>query len=232
MISLDAAELALHEKREGVIAHTLIWVTARNRDTQADETMGLWTGEDARVFDIGGARTYYGPAVIDHDPIDGGVGLDVRTIQVRVPGIAPEVEQLIRGYDPKFGLAEMHVAVFNPETMELIAPPRRVFKGWIDQVSVPTPPAGGTSDATLTLASAARALTRIFPLRRGHADQQDVLANDRGREYSAVVGLREIPWGEGKVRNTGYRASSPSSTAAGSTGGALSQFRPESDWGP
>ena len=195
-------EQEFHEKRYGGISHTLLWVTARNRQTGAAETLGLWTGEDDRVFTIGGQeRPYFGPSVIDHDPIDGGVGLDVRMVQVRIPGIDAASEKLLREFEPRFAPVEMHVAVFGPATMNLVSPPQRRFKGTIDDVDIPTPAAGNTSTATLTLASAARVLTRTLPIRQSDADQREVLSNDRGREYSAVTGLREVPWGEGKVVN-------------------------------
>ncbi len=68
--------------------------------------------------------------------------------------------QLLRGYDARLAPAEVHRALLSLETGQLIAEPIRVFRGWVDEVKILTGEVGGTGEATVTLTSAARGLTR------------------------------------------------------------------------
>jgi|AACY02.3.fsa_nt_gi hypothetical protein len=45
--------------------------------------------------------------------------------------------------------------------MTCAAEPIRVFRGWVDEVKIRTGEVGGSGEATVTLASAARGLTRV-----------------------------------------------------------------------
>lgn len=198
---LDEAEIAEHEKRIGVLSRNLVWFEARNRTTGLTETIGLWDGGDVRVFTIDGdARTYYGPSIIQLPEIVGGVGLDVRQSTMTVPHLTPEVQNLIRAFEPRLAPVEMHKAVFSLETNELLAV-RRVYKGAISKAPIKTGGDGETGEARLTLVSAARSLTRKLSLYRSNADQLARSATDTAREYASTTGLKEVWWGEGRVVN-------------------------------
>ena len=49
MRDFGSATLTALQTRTGLVARTLIWVSARNRATNAVETMGLWTGGIMRI---------------------------------------------------------------------------------------------------------------------------------------------------------------------------------------
>ncbi len=201
MITIEPAELAALQARAGVVSRTLMWVVAKNRATGAPETMGLWNGEDAQVFEIDGeARTYHGPALPDIAPIKGGVGLQVRQLRVDAAHLTPEVQQMIRNYEARLAYVEIHQASFSTETNTLLAPPRRRFKGWIDTAPVFTAEVGGTGRASIVLASAARALTRTLALFKSDADQRARNPDDRFAEYGPSTGLKTVWWGEEEVR--------------------------------
>lgn len=174
----------------------LIWIEARNRDTGAPETMGLWTGSDDATFTIGGvARVYHGAgAVLDVPAIQSQAGLVVQMQTVGLNIITPEVAQLIRGYDARGAKTEIHLARFNPETSGLIDV-SRVFKGWMDQAEIVTGPKGGSDSLTASLANSARALTRKVPLRVSDAAHQRAQPGDRIFRYADVSGTVEVFWG-------------------------------------
>lgn len=201
-MSVSSAEAAYNAAREGQIRETLVWIAPRNRSTGALEPVGFWTGEDHRSFVVDGeARLYYGAgAALDVDDIPGGVGLDVRYVSVRL-AVVPEVEQAIRGYDPKLAPAEIHTVAFDLATRNPVSDPRRVFSGAINEAPMPTPAAGGVIEIELRLASSARALTRTLPLYRSDAETRRRDANDRFREHVSTVGIRQVAWGEDRVKN-------------------------------
>jgi hypothetical protein len=185
--------------REDKVCHVLFWAEARNRSTGQIEPLGLWSGDDAQVFDVDGdLRTYHGPAMLPLPPIEGGVGLEIRQLVIPVPHLTPEVETLLRQYDPKLARAEIHFAEFSPDTRDLLSL-QRVFKGWINQTPINTAAEGGEGGGELILVSAARALTKTLALYRSDADQKKRNSADRFREYSSTTGLKEVWWGQRRV---------------------------------
>lgn len=201
MRQFDSAQAAYRAARSGVEARHLVWVTARNRTTGEPETMGLWTGDDVREITVAGSpRTYFGAgAVIEIEPIRAAVGLDVRMQQVTLSPLTAEVEQLIRGYDTRLAPVEIHEAVFDPASGALVGQPFRIFKGWMNELQLPTPAEGQQTAATATLASAARALTRTVPAFRSDAAMRLRDPADRFREYTDIAGEIGVWWGEKKV---------------------------------
>lgn len=201
-MTLSAAEINYNAARAGQVRETLIWLAPRNRTTGAREPVGFWTGRDARSFVIGGeTRVYLGAgSALECDDIPGGVGLDVRYISVRL-GVVPEVEQAIRGYDPKLAPVEIHTVAFDLSTRALVAEPRRMFLGTVNEAPIPTPIEGGGVEIELRLASTARALTRTLPLFRSDTEMRRRSAADRFREYVSTTGIRQIAWGEDRVQN-------------------------------
>jgi hypothetical protein len=184
--------------RAGTVARHLVWIVARNRSTNAPEAMGLWTGDEVRLFNVDGeVRTYYGAgALVQLEPIRAGVGLAVRIHQFSLSPLTPEVAQLIRGYDTRLGSVEVHRALYSLETEALVAPPVRLIRGWVNSLSLTTGAVGGAGEATISVASAARALTRTLSLFRSDAAQRRVSATDRFREYADISGEVGVWWGE------------------------------------
>lgn len=178
-------------------ARVLFWVRALNRSTGAIETVGLWNGDDHREFTIAGeTRTYYGSGgLLSVDPITSQTGLRVRSHRLTLSPLATEVQTLIRGYDARFAPVELHRALFDPDTHNLIDEPHRRFRGYIDKVQFKTGPKGGTVTVELTLASSARALTVPLSRHRSNETLRARAPGDGFRKYSDVAGVITTPWG-------------------------------------
>ena len=199
---LDPTSAAYLAARTGVASRHMVHVIARNRTTGAQEALGLWQGDDHLTITINGAnQTYYGAGgLIGVEPIRAGIGLEVRMLQIGLSPLTPEVAQLLRGYDARLAPAEVHRALLSLETGQLIAEPIRVFRGWIDEVKIRTGEVGGTGEATVTLASAARGLTRALTLTRSDAEMRRRSNADAFRRYTDIAGEVGVWWGEKRER--------------------------------
>lgn len=198
MRSFDTATATYLESAEGIVARLLIRIEARNRTTGAAEVMGLFTGADPeREFTAGGeTRTWYGAGnVIEMSPITMQSGLEVRMRRLLLSHLTPEVAQLIRGYSARFAPVTVYRGFFDALNGTLIAEPHRVFKGFVDEIAIRTPEAGGTAEAELTMATTARLLTGTLPLKKSDASQS-LRSGDRFRRYADVSGSVPVWWGE------------------------------------
>ena len=200
MRSYDAATLAAFQTREGICARVLIWVVAKNRVTGDPEAMGLWTGADDRTFTIGAeTRTYIGAgAIMQIPPIRMQAGLSVRMQRMTLSPLSAAVADLIRTYEARLAPLEIHRALFSTGDGSLIAPPHRVWKGFVDEVEITQAETGGEATCEVTAASSARLLTRTLPLKRSDATQQ-LRSGDRFRRYVDVSGKVDVWWGEFKA---------------------------------
>jgi len=193
----DSATTSYLSTQIDIVAHGLLWVKARNRDTDETEDLGLWSGDDHQEFVIGGeTRLYYGAGnLLNLDEITSQVGLTVRMQRFSLNALTPEVQQLLRGYDPRLAPIELHRALYWPETMNLVAEPHRLFKGYVDEAPISTPPKGGQAKAELVSGSSARSLT--IPLALKKSDQtQRLRGGDRFRRYIDVSSQVDVWWGE------------------------------------
>jgi hypothetical protein len=192
----------------GVASRHMIHVVARNRATGAQEALGLWQGDDHLTIAINGVnRSYFGAGtLIGMEPIRAGIGLEVRMLQLALSPLTPEVALMLRGYDARLAPAEIHRGLLSLETGQLIAEPIRVFRGWVDEVKIRTGAVSGngeggdTGEATVTLASAARGLTRALTLTRSDAEMRRRNAGDRFRAYTDIAGEVGVWWGEKRRR--------------------------------
>ncbi len=198
MRAYDAATTTYMQSRGHWLAHVLIWISAANRDTGALEEIGFWTGADHVDFTIGGqVRTYYGAGtMIDADPIRLSTGLKVRTQRVKFSGVAPELQQAIRGYEPRHKPIAIHRALFDPISELLIAEPHLVLRGYVDQLQIKTPVAGGEGAIEMTIATAARALTRKSGRARSDASLRARNPDDAFRQYASLADTVEVDWGQ------------------------------------
>jgi hypothetical protein len=199
---LDPTSTAYLSTHTGVASRHMVHVIGRNRSTGAQEALGLWQGDDHLTIAIDGVnRTYYGAGgLIGVEPIRAGIGLEVRMLQATLSPLTPEVALLLRGYDTRLALAEVHRGLLSLQTGQLIAEPIRVFRGWVDEVKIRTGEVGGTSEATVTLASAARGLTRALTLTRSDTEMRRRNAGDRFRDYADIAGEVGVWWGEKRER--------------------------------
>lgn len=195
MRALPPAIAARRAARVSTNVENLVWVTARNRTTGAPEALGLWTGVDHQNFTIAGqARAYFGAgAVLQVPDIQATVGLEVRRYSIGLSAVSPEVEMLIRGYDPKFAPVEIHRAEFD-DNGNLLAEPERIFKGMVDGTPIITPAIGGEATATLDVVSNAVMLTRWAGVTKSDQVQRK-RQDDRFRKYGSIAAKVPVVWG-------------------------------------
>lgn len=203
MRSMSPAIMTHLAARQGLHACLLVWISARNRDSGAMETIGFWTGADHQEFTINGqTRLYYGAgAPMEIPALITDIGLDVRTHRMTFSPLAPEVAQAIRGYDPRLAPIEMHRAYFWPDSHELVDAPERVFKGRIEKAPITTPAVGGQATCELSMVSSAHALTRTLALKKSDNALRERAPDDGFRRHIDVTGQVETAWGE--KRSTG-----------------------------
>lgn len=181
----------------------LLWLSGRDRDTGSLERLGLWSGDDHEVINLGGQnRTYYGAGgLIGMDPITNRAGLEVREHRATLSPLADEVVQAVRIYDPRLCPIEIHEWYFDPATMNPLAPPVRVLKGVITAAPITTPEEGGDATCVITSVSDAWRLTKAMPLKRSDQALRARNPTDVFRQYGDISGSVETPWGEKLVRH-------------------------------
>lgn len=179
----------------------LIWITARNRDTGAAETIGFWSGEDNRTITIGGEpRDYIGAgAVLSVGNITYAQGQDIMRWQFRLASVRPEVRTAFLSYEPRGAGVEAHQLLRAPVSHAFVGTPRRIFLGEIEDVKPVRAAVTEPSDVTFSCASVQREMTRTLSLTKSDEDQsrrQNPLGPDRGRKYAVLTGTRRVSWGE------------------------------------
>lgn len=206
MRPLDSALNAYLQGNSDVIVRQLLWIEAKNRTTGAVETIGLWTGEDHRDFVIGGvSRTYYGCGqFIGLGDLTAESGLNIRRLTVSMTPISPEVEQVLRGYNPKMAPVEVHLAFFSTDSENLITAPLRVFQGWIDKFPISTPAKNGEGEGRIEMVSTTRILTNRLAIKRSNDSQQRRLSGDTFFQDVTVSGQLQTPWGEKTAGQSGF----------------------------
>ena len=189
-----AAYLAARSDFQG---HILLWVSARNRASGAVEEIGFWTGVDHEEFLIEGqSRLYYAAgSMLSMDALRRQVGLKAVTQRVTLSQISPEVQQLIRGYDPRHCPVEVHRALFDPQSDRPVDAPHVILRGFIDKVTLTTPAKGERGSVTIEIASHARALTKPVSRYRSDATLRARAPTDAFRQYASITDAVEVKWG-------------------------------------
>lgn len=193
----DPETLARLQARTEVITRRLVWIEARNLATGQVEGLGLWSGEYDLSIDLEGApRLYLGTgALLESEPITAGPGLDVRVHQLALAAIDPQVERLVKAYDTRFAPVQMHRALLEPGTMQIIGTPHRVFKGLVNSVDFPHVPGNQQPSCVVEVVSETRQLTRGLALKKSDKSQQE-RGGDRFRRYGDISGSVPVYWGE------------------------------------
>lgn len=188
--------LTLLRERRGVVARLLVWVVPKNRTTGALQPTGFWNGDQDATMTIAGESRLYSAAgsLLGVDTVTEEDGLTVRMQVIRLSGISPEAEQVIRGYEPRLAPVELHRIIFDPITMSQVGTEQLLFRGAIDKVKITTPRKGGNGTVEVTVASQARDLTRGLRLKKSDESQQ-LRSGDRFRRYADVSGKVKVWWG-------------------------------------
>lgn len=183
--------------RGGLHVEHLVWITAANRGTSAPETVGISTHDDTYTYTVdGGSRVYIGGGgALEIEPIRATIGVAVQSHEITLSPLAPEVEEVLLTHDPRLAPIEVHRVFFDPDTGDQIGDPFRILLGWINGVSIETPPIGGEASARLDIVTAARSLTIPLYLLRSNEAQLAVHSGDVFRQYSVIADKVSVYWG-------------------------------------
>lgn len=199
MRSIDSA-LATHlTARTGIEAHVLVWVEAVDRTSGAAWPFGLWTGDDDRDFVVEGAtQTYLGAGgLMDVGDLVAETGYVVRMTRMTLAHLSPEIVAILSTRDVRFVGCTWHQVHLVPGSHDLVAPPRRVFRGRVERLSLPDAAQDGQADAEVELVSYARDMTRPLTLKKSDQALQQHYPGDTFRQYIALSGKISTSWGEG-----------------------------------
>ena len=192
--SVDAQNHLL--ARSAVMPRWLLWVAAKEFGTLTAAPVGLWNGEDNLTFTIGGASRVYQGALsrFEIEPITYGTGLDVRTLQITLAANAPETEDLVRGFVIRLAAVELHLALLDPVTTDLIDV-QPMFRGFINRAPLSTPAMGGGDSVTLELVSRMRTLALPGPaLKKTDSAMRLREATDSFRQYGSIATEVQTEW--------------------------------------
>lgn len=171
----------------------LVWIAARNLATGQTEAAGFCTGEgDIQVMVDGQTRTYTGAGgMIAIDPLEYESGTTIQMRRASFSMVSPEVEAAVHQYDTRLAPAEIHLALFDPESLELIGT-AKAFSGWVEEPDVSE---GYKPTLTLGFASSARAGTKTLAAKKSPESQRKRAPTDKGRDYADMAGDVTIQWG-------------------------------------
>lgn len=182
--------------RAAVMPRWLLWIAAKNFGTLTAAPVGLWNGEDNLTFTIGGSPRVYqgGLSRFEVEPVTYAAGLDVRTLQISFAANAPETEDVVRGFVIRLAPVELHLALLDPDTTDLIDV-QPMFRGFINRAPLTTPAQGGGDTVTIEMVSRMRTLALPGPALK-KTDQAMRLRNsgDAFRQYGSIAAEVQTEW--------------------------------------
>lgn len=202
MRAVNPAAQAIRARRGAIHEVPMLWVSARRRDNDEIEGVGLWGGQDAETITVPdmwlGAlvtRTFTAAgALLQVGPIRHEVGFAVRSIPVRLSSASAQVALAIRGYDPRGAKVQVWRRCYDPDTMQPVGV-EAVFKGKVERVPISRPVPGGSSEIEMTIVSTAASLT-IAPGTLRSDESYQRLGRGRLLRYASIVdGVGNTPWG-------------------------------------
>lgn len=199
---LPSAVSTLIDQRIGLVLQTLVWITAINRETGAAESMGLSSADTNQMITVDGQeRLYFGAGgLIEVEPIAVNAGLEVRTVELVLAPLAPEIEMLMRGFDSRQAPVEIHRLILHPRTRAIVGAPTRRWKGRIDTEEIVSASEEQPGRAKLTVTSQAAEGTRGLALKKSDESQRlrrlPGGGQDRFARHSDVSGAVPVKWGE------------------------------------
>lgn len=195
---------ALNASRDsGIVPRTFVYVTAKDRDTGAPVSIGLWSGdEDVDFTVISGVtglpvtRSYYGAVNLSVSSIPRVSDLTTQTVTIEMSQVAEITQLLVRGYDVRLAKVEIHEITLDTSSRLPSAVPDIAFLGEVDGAPIDTPAVGQDGRITISLVSdAISMLERVNPA-KSSAEGQKRRSGDQWGKYSSTVGSWKIPWGQ------------------------------------
>jgi hypothetical protein len=186
-----------------------LWFVARNRDTGAAVTDGMWSGVgtiDAQVIDPTTGqivtRTYVGTyGLVSISDIALIAGVSVQPITIVMSQVNARVAQLVRQYDLKQAQVQVHRGRINPASRQMVAPAAKRFVGFVDEIEIVEGAEGEEGGVSVSCVPYSQELLRSNPDTRSHQSQQQRHAGDDFFKDVAVVPDWQQFWGkaDGKI---------------------------------
>lgn len=172
----------------------------------AAATFAYWTGEDnvavnvipagdttavSRNF-LGGATLLAVPDIID------AIGLEARSVNFgldHISSAAGSPMDMVYGNNVRVAKVELHRALFDPSTWNLVSTPHLLFAGRVDGASVDDAAAGGEGGLSVEAISNAIDLTKTNPAMESD-EQLKLRSGDRFRRHGDTAGQVETWWGQ------------------------------------
>ena len=171
-------------------------------------TFAYWTGEDNVAVNVvpAGAETPVsrnfvgGATLLDVPQIVDAIGLEARGVTFgldHISTVAGSPMDAVYGNNVRVARVELHRALFDPATWNLVSTPHILFAGRVDGAAVDDAAAGGEGGLSLEAISSAIDLTRTNPAMESD-EQQRRRSGDRFRRYGDTAGQVQTWWGQAR----------------------------------
>lgn len=188
-----------------LILRDMLYVRALD-GSNVEHDFGFWMGEDDVTITVVKAtdpaasesRNYAGGgALLDIDPIPYQLGIVAQTINIKLSQIHATVQDMLRGYNIRLAEAEVHRALFDVSTGNIVSTPFPRFYGLVEGAPLETPAIGSDGSVSLAVTGISIILTRTNPALKSD-EQQKLRGGDRFRQYSDAAGSYDVWWGEAR----------------------------------
>lgn len=175
----------------------LVHVKAKQFVTNAVEELSLWTGGGNLPLTVDGFnRTYIGAGnLIDIPGFTYEVGLGIQTQRMSLAILSPEIINMIRAYDSRQAPIQIHLAIFDDQTNELLGT-SVAFDGFIDEISIQESETDAVCE--IGIVPSLRQGTKTLTLMKSDATQRLRDPSDEGFKYTTVSGEIKVIWGHGE----------------------------------
>lgn len=188
---------------DGHVERKLVWFVVKDRLSGAPVGRGIWDGSEDLSFTIASgltgqneARQYYGATLLSVGDIACTTDMTVQSVSIDLSQIADVAQQLMRQYNARLALVEIHTLYMHPET----GMPVGALLDWvgeIDKAPIKTPRIGGEgSIAIQTVSDLMSMLTRVNGRKSSYEDQKKHGNGDEWSKYASTAGSWKIPWGQ------------------------------------
>lgn len=192
MFALTAAQ-TLAIQNPNVKRRLFIWCDAIDPDTLLPDPAGFWD-DVGNITYLG--KLYYGSGqVIRVTSIPARGDLTVPGITISLVGVSVEVIDLTRASGLDQAPIEVKIGLFNTSTHELLEPLLPFFDGFVDNVKIPTPEAGGDSVIELVCESTSRQLTAARTTTQTDTNCRKRYSTDAFYAYGAVQMTKPLYFG-------------------------------------
>lgn len=201
-VDVDTQNALANAARDGLVVRHLLHIEGKNRSTGVIEEINIWTGELALDLPyinpktLGTNSRVYQPGAgwLQVPSIPQKIELEARSVRLTFSRLPAAAINIIRTYDPKLQTVEIHRALFNPSTRNLIAPAYCLLSGFCNRAPIKVPAVGGEGDVEMEVSSNSRFLTR--PKGDKFSDEFMKRRTDRFGRYLDVAGIWRVFWGE------------------------------------